>query len=386
MAYDRRSFAGAATATTISSGIDSSTLSISIADATGWPSGSGGDFFAVIDRGTATEEKVRVASRSTLSLTVATGGRGVDGTAAVAHSASAAIEVCVTATDLDEANAHIADTNLDHHTQYLNETRHDDAARHTFGAALGTPGTPESVGTTAAVGTGAAPAREDHVHDLGAGAIDAANLFTSGVIEALMFQPGDLKVSARSSTPTGWLLCDGSAVSRATYSDLFSAIGTAYGTGDGSTTFNVPDYRGRTILGAGTGSSLTARALGDTGGAETHTLTTDEIPSHNHGGTTGSNGAHTHSGTTGSGGSHDHDPGGASSTGFIVASAPGGTATGGAGSGWAQTSSTASAGSHTHSFTTGSSGSHTHSVSSQGGGSAHNNMQPFGVANVFIKT
>lgn len=63
------------------------------------------------------------------------------------------------------------------------------------------------------------------------------------------YEAGDLKASARSSPSSGWLLCDGSAVSRTTYATLFAAIGTAYGAGNGTTTFNVPDLRGRTLVG-----------------------------------------------------------------------------------------------------------------------------------------
>lgn len=80
-----------------------------------------------------------------------------------------------------------------------------------------------------------------------------------------------------SSVPTGWLLCDGSAVSRATYSALFAVIGTLYGAGDGSTTFNVPNCQGRFTLGkaaAGTGSTLAG-----TGGSIDHTHT---VPAHYH--------------------------------------------------------------------------------------------------------
>lgn len=70
--------------------------------------------------------------------------------------------------------------------------------------------------------------------------------------------------------PANWLLCDGSAVSRTVYPSLFAAIGTQYGVGDGSTTFNLPDLRGRVAVGKNGGSFGT---LGATGGAETHTHT-----------------------------------------------------------------------------------------------------------------
>ena len=96
--------------------------------------------------------------------------------------------------------------------------------------------------------------------------------------------------------PTGWLLCDGSAISRTTYSALFALLSTTYGVGDGTTTFNLPDFRGRSPLGAGTGAqknasgtgvitggtAMTARALGAWGGEETHVQTTAELASHNH--------------------------------------------------------------------------------------------------------
>ena len=82
---------------------------------------------------------------------------------------------------------------------------------------------------------------------------------------------------AGSVAPDGWLLCDGSAVSRSEYTDLFTAIGTTYGAGDGSTTFNVPDLSGRVVIGVSN-----SHALGSTGGEASHTLTESELPAHVH--------------------------------------------------------------------------------------------------------
>ena len=93
-----------------------------------------------------------------------------------------------------------------------------------------------------------------------------------------------------STAPSGWLLCDGSVVSRATYSDLFAAIGTTFGVGDGSTTFGLPDCTGRVIAGKESSetrlttalSGINGGTLGATGGSEAHTLITAELPSHSH--------------------------------------------------------------------------------------------------------
>lgn len=84
------------------------------------------------------------------------------------------------------------------------------------------------------------------------------------------------------AAPSGYLLCDVAVVSRTTYAALFSAIGTNYGVGDGSTTFGLPDLRGRTPIGTGQGAGLTNRTIGANVGAETHQLTTAQMPVHNH--------------------------------------------------------------------------------------------------------
>jgi len=96
-----------------------------------------------------------------------------------------------------------------------------------------------------------------------------ANLFLTGVVQ----------MYGGTAAPNGWLLCNGTAVSRTTYASLFAVCGTTYGTGNGSTTFNVPNFSSRMPIGVGTGSGLTARTLGTSYGAETSTLTSANIPS-----------------------------------------------------------------------------------------------------------
>jgi len=105
--------------------------------------------------------------------------------------------------------------------------------------------------------------------------------------------PGDIKMAAYTTPPTGWLKCDGSAVNRTTYAPLFAAIGTAYGTGNGSTTFNLPDFRGEFLRGWDDSRGVdTSRVFGssqsDLVKAHTHTATASTT------GTTDSAGDHQH--------------------------------------------------------------------------------------------
>jgi microcystin-dependent protein len=115
---------------------------------------------------------------------------------------------------------------------------------------------------------------------------------------AVQPQPvGVVEAFAGTNAPNGWLICDGSQVSRALYPELFSVIGTTYGSGDGFATFTLPDLRGRTIAGRdgvnnmnnGPTNRLTSTffgasgtALGNSGGNQSHTLTTAQMPSHGH--------------------------------------------------------------------------------------------------------
>lgn len=112
-----------------------------------------------------------------------------------------------------------------------------------------------------------------------------------------LLAPGIVLPFAGTTAPAGWLLCAGQAVSRTTFAGLFNAIGTTYGAGDGSTTFNVPDLRGRVAAGkddmngtaasrltnTGTGNpGINGATLGATGGADRHTLTEAQMPAHTH--------------------------------------------------------------------------------------------------------
>lgn len=109
-------------------------------------------------------------------------------------------------------------------------------------------------------------------HTLGMGANQAA----AGNHDLAM-----IVLYASNTPPTGWLICNGAAVSRTTFSALFGVIGTSFGVGDGSTTFNVPNLKGRIPVGRDA-AQAEFDVLGETGGEKAHVLTTAEMPSHTH--------------------------------------------------------------------------------------------------------
>lgn len=154
-------------------------------------------------------------------------------------------------------------------------------------------------GTTFASGDVVTPAKLNNLVDaatvtLADNEVTTAKIADGAVTQAklnasvTLVPTGAVMPFAMNSAPSGWLAANGAAVSRTTYAGLFSAIGTTYGTGDGSTTFNLPDLRGYFVRGSGTNSDGTASG---TFGAKQ----TDAVIAHTHSGTTGNDSPdHTH--------------------------------------------------------------------------------------------
>lgn len=283
--FDRRDFSGNSVPTTITGNIGPGDLTINIASATGWPDGDVGPFIVTIDKGLATEEKIEVLSRTALALTITPTGRGHDNTAAVGHTAGASIEHTLAARDLQEANQHIADDTLDHHSQYLNPTRH---------------------------------AAEVHAIDT-VEIVDAAVTYVK-LAPGQRWEPGDFKWGIQVADHPGWLLCDGRNVAIATYGALWAAMGSAhiFAADPGGGNFKLPDLRKRYLAGkaaSGVGSTLG----GSFGSADAITVShSHTVNSHSHGGGTGvdspdhaHNANHGHTADDNWTGVHKHNVGGA---------------------------------------------------------------------------
>lgn len=187
----------------------------------------------------------------------------------------------------------------------------------------------------------------------------------TGNIEYVGVPPGTMVMWLSDTLPEGWLWANDADVSRSTYARLFGVLSTTFGAGDGSTTFGLPDMRGRAPFGQDdmggaaaasrvttAGSNVDGATLGAAGGFETHTLTTAQMPSHNH---TLTDPGHTHT--------INRDLDALQNFGTNLAA----QATG------AGTETTAS---NTTGIT----------LANTGGGTAHNNMPPAFIVNFIIKT
>jgi microcystin-dependent protein len=210
---------------------------------------------------------------------------------------------------------------------------------------------------------------------------------------------GTIVMYGGAAAPSRWLLCQGQLVSRATYADLFAAIGTAFGAGDGATTFKLPDLQDRFPMGKG----ASFPTLGATGGSKdaitvTHSHT---MGNHTHTGTTGNESVghqHGYSGSTASDGAHTH----AYDGGYVNLLAAAGTvalSAGGVSIPNPAVSAISSSGAHQHAYsgtTGGITVNHTHdfstsapstnTTSSEGSSGTNANLPPYQVVNFIIRT
>lgn len=375
--YILKSYDGGAETTTLTSPFTLSGTTLVVANGSTFPDGSGGPFVVVIDRGLATEEKFLIDTTSgTNGTTFNIQQAGYDGTSASSHSNGATVEHCLDAYSIEQANryvnlqtargdivAHNNTTTTKLGVGANNTVLMADSAQtaglkySTVGSASITDGAvvEAKIGagavTEAKIGTGAITNTK-----LGEGSVTADKLDSQALAAAVPV--GSVTAFAGSAAPSGWLICDGATPSRSTYSALFAVIGTTYGVGNGSTTFTLPNLKGRAIVGRdpsdGDTTALNFSSLGAARGAKTHTLSTSEMPSHAHG--------------PGTSVDNDGNTDGRSSNRIINAQ------TQSPGDGWA-TTGTATLGARASTAT-----------APVGGSGAHNNLQPSLVLNYIIKT
>jgi microcystin-dependent protein len=278
-----RNYSSTAEGKTLSTGINNVETTIVLNSISTLPSAY--PYTLVIDADSASEEIVTVVeSAGGTSLTVV---RGQDTTTAIAHDPGAVIKHMITPRDLREPQSHIEASSA-----YEIKNNGQDPAVTTANITKTVHGIGTSEGSV--VGTAKSQTLTNKTISLSNNTVTGTTAefntaLTDGNFATVAFvqetlPAGSIIASAATSTPTGWLLCDGSAVSRTTYSSLFSAISTTYGSGNGTTTFNLPNLKGRIIVGLDA-SQTEFDTLGETGGSKAHTHTNSS---------TGTAGAHTH--------------------------------------------------------------------------------------------
>lgn len=226
---------------------------------------------------------------------------------------------------------------------------------------------------------------------------------------------GVINMWSTTTAPTGWLICDGTTVSRTTYAALFAVISTTYGVGDGSTTFTLPNLKGKVPVGRDS-ADASFDTMGESGGAKTHTLTSTEMPSHTHTQDSHNHTQNSHNHTqdahghtvnahshlnyymTGAGGSHSHTyqsqsvlrGSGSSATYTSIAGSTANTSTAAAHDHTSiaytgDTSPGVTATTATNQAQTATNQAQTATNQNTGGSGAHNNLQPYIVLNYIIK-
>lgn len=325
--YILKSFDGGAQKTSLTSAFTIGGTTLAVSNGSTFPDGSAGPFVIVVDRGLATEEKYLIdttsgANGTTFNIQQA----GYDGTSASAHSVGAIVEHCLDAYTIEQANRYVnlqtAKGDLVFHNG-TTTTKQNIGANNTAliadstvstGAKWSTIGTATLAdGSVTAVKVATDAVETSKIVNLAVstakiadGAVSDVKLASNSVstiklqdgavttlkLEAAERMPvGAVLPFAGSTAPTGYIICDGSPVSRTgATAALFAVIGTTYGSGNGTSTFNLPDLRTRVPVGysqsdtdtdpSGTNNALST--LGKTGGSKTHSLDWSEMPLHNH--------------------------------------------------------------------------------------------------------
>ena len=280
----RKGYKGAPAQAVLTNSPTSGDTSFVVDSVTGWATTF--PFYCVVEPGTSKEEKIKVTAISTLTLTVV---RAQDDTSASGHNAGAAIYPVFTADEADEANeiasamttkgdliatngSSINRLGIGTNTHVLQA---DSTATNGFKwGQVVEAGIADSAVTSAKIADGTIV-----VGDLADGAVTSAKILNNTIVlddlatalQAYLVPVGTIVAFGSATPPTGWLLCDGGSTS--SYTALAAVVGAT-----------VPDLRGRTVIGTGTGAGLTARTINATGGAETHSLTAGQsgLPSHTH--------------------------------------------------------------------------------------------------------
>lgn len=254
-----RNYSSTAVQTSLSAPATAADATLAVSSTAGFPVVP---YILALDYGAASQELVLVTGVSGTNLTVT---RGYDSTTAQTHDTGAVVAHTHAAIDFREAAAH-ADATVGVHG--------------TSGALVGTGGVQTLTNKTLSVD-------DNTVNGLPPSSFvmtDATGRVVSTESRPALMDPGvgEVRTWIGATDPNAnWMVMDGRAVSRTTYAALFALIGTTHGTGDGSTTFNIPNAKGRVLVGLD-GADAKFDALGEKGGASQATLAETNLPAHTH--------------------------------------------------------------------------------------------------------
>lgn len=259
---------------TLATSINNSVTSIVVTAGQGalFPTLSAGDvFFATLVDSSNNLEIIKVTARATDTFTAV---RGQDGTLARSYTAGDRVELRPVAAALDTFAQLASNQTMSGNNTFSGNNTH--SGNNTFSGTNNFSGV-ATLASPVMTGTPTAPTA--------AAGTNNTQVATTAFVQVNGSPTGSVTMWPSASAPTGWLICNGQAVSRTTYAALFAIISTTFGAGDGSTTFNVPNYVNRMPIGSGD-----LYALAATGGSKdatlvshTHTATSSVAdPGHNH--------------------------------------------------------------------------------------------------------